>query len=247
VPLVTGALPKEAAEAIAGVARERSAPHRSARDRVRLERVELDEHGARLEALASPWGRLDLVLPLRGSHQVENAVTALAVLGDLAERHLDLPAAAVAAGFAAARWPGRLEPCPFEPMLWWDAAHNTEGMERLAHAWRVDLALPAPECLIFAVSQDKDAMAMLAALHGFAGQATLVTTRAGNPRARDPQDLAERAKAEGWSRVAFVSGVRDAVELALLNRKHGRVLLAGSIFAIGEAMQALGGAPGEQQ
>jgi len=34
---------------------------------------------------------------------------------------------------------------------------------------------------------------------------------------------------------------------AALARGRGRVLLTGSLFAVGEAMEALGGAPAEQQ
>jgi dihydrofolate synthase/folylpolyglutamate synthase len=169
------------------------------------------------------------------------------VLATLAERGTPVPARAIAEGFAAARWPGRLEPCPAAPGLWWDAAHNADGMATLARAWREDLRLPPPAALAVAIARDKDAAAMLGSLRALAPGARLFATRTHSPRALEPDALLAHARAAGFSAVAMpdvATAARAALDWA--GKSGGLALLAGSLFAVGEAMEALGGAPGEQ-
>jgi len=202
-----------------------------------------DADGMRLEADVAPWGRLSLATALRGRHQAANAEVALATLSVLAERGLALPPRAVIAGFDAVRWPGRLEPCPGTPRLWWDAAHNAEGMETLARAWREDLRLDPPGAIVLAVARDKEADRMLAVLRDFAPDARLIVTQTRSHRALGAAELHARAIAAGWA--AEAAGDVAGAAHAALAATPGRVLLAGSLFAVGEAMEALGGAPGE--
>ena len=242
--VVVGDVAPEAERVIAGVARERSAPLVLAAERITVTNVATDAAGTRFSARVAPWGLLDVGLRLRGRHQVGNAVSALAALSTLAESGVPLPASAVREGLAAARWPGRLEPCPREPRLWWDGAHNADGAERLASAWRDDLRLEPPASVVFAVARDKDAPRMLATLAtGFAG-ARIVVTRTHNERALPVDDLAAIARDHGLD-VETGADVVSAVRAALA--RPGHVLLAGSLFAVGEAMAEFGGAPEEWQ
>ena len=243
-PLVVGAQEPAAAAEIAAIAEARGAPVQDATARVRVHDVRTGLDGSELTADVPPWGRLQVRIGLRGRHQVENAVVALAALGTLADRGVELPASAVRDGLAAARWPGRLEPCPTEPRLWWDGAHHPEALARTLAAWRDDLRLPPPDALVFAVSRDKDAADMLRRLRAAAPEATLHVTRTRNERALPVERLAAIAETlpGRWESHA---GVAEAIASAL-GSGRGRVLVAGSLFAVGEAMQALGGAPGEQ-
>ena len=183
-----------------------------------------------------------------------NAATARAVLAVLARAGVALPAEAVERGLALARWPGRFEPAPGEPRLWWDGAHNPEGLAALAERWRAS-NLPPPAAIVLALSRDKDADAMLAILHDLASGAVLYATRSRSERALEPEALAARAGAAGFE-PRLAPSVADACRAALatLSAAHARlgtrtprrlVLLTGSLFAIGEAMEAYGGAPGE--
>ena len=113
-------------------------------------------------------------------------------------------------------------------------------------AWSEDLGLPAPGAIVFATGRDKDARAMLARLRSLAPEATLFLTRTGNERAFTPEELAPLAEAAGWE-PETAPAVAPALERALTHPRGGRVLLCGSLFAVGEAMQAVGGAPGEQE
>jgi dihydrofolate synthase/folylpolyglutamate synthase len=200
--------------------------------------------GTRLAVECAPWGRFQLQMRLHGGYQRDNARTALAVLSQLASQGLKLELSALREGFAQARWPGRLEACPTVPRLWWDGAHNVEGMRRLCLAWSDDLGFEPPAAVVFAAGRDKDARAMLSRLASLAPAATFVVTRTRNERALTPDELLPLASSVGAMAEAAGS-VREAVTAALAAADTGRVLLCGSLFAVGEAMEAFGGAPGE--
>jgi folylpolyglutamate synthase/dihydropteroate synthase len=148
-------------------------------------------------------------------------------------------------------WPGRLEPSPVVRRLWWDGAHNLDGLRRLVHAWRDEMGMAPPAAIVFAAGNDKDVHAMLQRLGAFAPEARLVLTRTRQERALPPEALAEHATSLGLAHETAPS-VRGALEPWLdhdaggRGRAAGRVLVCGSLFAVGEAMEAFGGEPGER-
>jgi dihydrofolate synthase/folylpolyglutamate synthase len=218
VPVVIGEMPAEARAVIEAIARERGAPI------VPLPTVET--FGA---------------LPPRAMIGA-NPLTAVAVLGALVGRGVTLAPGVVERGMRAARWPGRLERSPNESRLWWDGAHNESGVRRLAALWP-SVAGPMPETIVVALSSDKDAPAILRALRAGFPSARLIATRSRSERALAPDALARHATAAGFDAEALPD-VGVALRAAL-ERSSGVVLLAGSLFAVGEAMEIFGGAPGE--
>jgi dihydrofolate synthase/folylpolyglutamate synthase len=252
VPVVSGVDHDAAATVIARVAREVGAPLHIARDLVDVQPGQYGPWGTRFSVTCEPWGTFQLQTVLRGAHQRENARVALAVLALLARAGLRVPLAAVRAGLAEVRWPGRLEPSPVVRRLWWDGAHNLDGLRRMAHAWRDDMGMEPPAAVVFAVARDKDARAMLQRLAAFAPEARLVLTRTRSERSLAPEALAELAAAANIAHTT-APGVREALAPLLdhardgRGRVSGRVLVCGSLFAVGEAMEAFGGAPGELQ
>lgn len=252
VPAVSGVEHDVAALAIARVAREVGAPLHQARDLVDVKQAQYGPWGTRLAVECEPWGRFQVQTTLRGRHQRANARVALAVLSLLARRGVPISLNALRDGFAETRWPGRLEPSPVVRRLWWDGAHNLDAVREMAHAWREDMGLEPPVAVVFATGRDKDARAMLQRLHAFAPEAKFTLTRTRNERALPPEALAEHAAAVGLP-AGTAPGVREALAPWLdhgtdgRGRASGRVLLCGSLFAVGEAMEAFGGAPGERQ
>ena len=230
-PLIPARSPARGAAGGAGAAPGRRAPRGRA----------APAWSTRLAVDVPPWGGLDLECPLLGAHQAHNLDIALAALAALAAAGVTIPAAAVREGVRAVRWPGRLEPCPSEPRLWWDGAHNAAGVAHLARAWVASHGAP-PASLVLALSQDKDAAAIARVVaEAFAGT-RVIATRSRNPRAMEPSVLARAAAACGLPAVTapdVAAALRTGLDGA------GLVLLAGSLFAVGEAMQAYGGAPGE--
>jgi dihydrofolate synthase / folylpolyglutamate synthase len=173
-----------------------------------------------------------------------NVRVALATLETLAARGVPIPPAAVERGMARARWPGRFERCPGEPRLWWDGAHNPDGMLHLVSRWTSSRPV-APAAIVLALSADKDAATMLRSLEAAFPSARVIATRTRSERALDPARLAELAAATGL-RASVVPDVPTACRAALADTPDDAlVLLTGSLFAVGEAMAAFGGAPGE--
>jgi len=244
VPVVSGVAPGEAADVIARTAAQRDAPLVLAAQRVAARWLGDGPDGLRCAVEVAPWGRLELTCPLHGRHQLDNARTALAALSALTESGVELEAEAVVEGFARARWPGRLEACPAEPRLWWDGAHNPDGFAALARAWAEDLGFEPPAAVVLALAQDKDAAAIARRLGPWVGPGRVLATQTRNVRALPAGELRARLKAEDVAAEEW-PGVAEAVEAALADPAGGRVLLCGSLFAVAEAMEAFGGAPGE--
>lgn len=191
--------------------------------------------------LTTPVRRYDLHLPLLGRHQRINlalAVRAAELLLDRGWRHFD--AAAIRAGAAHVRWPGRLEVLPppaggeettVERVLL-DAAHNPHGAEALAGFLAEVTAEEGepPPALLFGVLDDKEVERMLPVLVERAGK--VVLTRPPGDRGRDPAELVgllpEGCEAE------VVAGVEEALARALATAGGAKTLVVcGSIFLIG--------------
>jgi dihydrofolate synthase/folylpolyglutamate synthase len=205
-----------------------------------------DDRGRRAESILvdTAWDNLVLESGSYAELFSHHAATAVRALGVLHEGEFPLPPSAVQRGLAHARWPGRFERCPTQPRLWWDGAHNLDGMRWHVVNWMVARLRP-PAAIALALSRDKDVGGILDFLRDGYPQTRLIATRTRSERAREPRDLAELAAARGM-RVETAPDVRAAVDRALETPGDEPVLLIGSLFAVGEAMEAFGGAPGEQ-
>ena len=169
---------------------------------------------------------------LPGAHQRRNAAAALAAVRALG---IDLPDGGAAA-LASVVHPGRFERAGD---LILDGAHNPHGARALAAALR---ELGLRPVLVVAVSADKDAPAILGALAG--DVRAIVATRYRQERALAPDALADVARqvAPGVP-VETAADLLDAVARA---RQLGDVVLvAGSLFLVGEARAAYLGAPAD--
>lgn len=224
VPVVVSEVPPEASEILRSIAADRSAPYVPYLSMAYPRRLS--------PPLQEPYG-------LFGA----NRGTAITALLALVDRGTKLSEAAVQDGLRLARWPGRFERCPTQPRLWWDGAHNAEGIAHLAEQWR-RMGVAPPASVVLAVSRDKDLAAILAALRAGFGPLRLIATRSGSERAADPEAIAAEARRQA-AEAEVLPDVPAAVERALAVSGEGEVLLTGSLFAIGEAMEAFGGAPGE--
>ncbi len=192
---------------------------------------------------AAPWaGRMELRSP--EGCLPENVATAVETLAVLRRQGLKISKAALKRGIEKTRWPGRFTPCPGRPRLWWDGAHNPDGISRLVEQWNAVHGSP-PAAIVLALSRDKDAAAILEVLRGGFGGARLLVTRTRSERAQAVAELRGLAAVSGFT-VEAAADVPAAVERALEIAGEGRVLLTGSLFAVGEAMEAFGGAPGER-
>jgi dihydrofolate synthase / folylpolyglutamate synthase len=89
--------------------------------------------------------------------------------------------------------------------------------------------------LVFAGMRDKDVEGMLRELIPVVS--LLVVTRASNRRSSDPEELSQMARRiEPRLAVAAASSPLEALELAW--RASSRIVVAGSIFLLGDVMKA---------
>lgn len=194
--------------------------------------------------------RLDLNgvrLGLAGAHQADNAALALLAAECLGEPALPADEARLRCALAETRWPGRLEQVAERPRIVLDGAHNPAGARALARAIREEYRYRRLT-LVASIMADKDVEAMLEVLAPLAD--LVVATRVGIARAAEPQRLARAAQAAlaGAARPARVCTAADfGAALDLARGEAGPddlVLVAGSLYAVGEARARLLGSPG---
>ena len=204
------------------------------------------------DAIAVELPRLGAVdVGLRGRHQAANVSVADGLLDALELAGIaTVPPEARRRGYAAARWPGRLELVTTrvpgsgtvrEVLL--DGAHNPDGARALAQALddlRPHLAggrgtAPAPLVVVWASMSDKDVDGVVAgvgASRSLAG-ATIVCTAVDLPRALPAADLAAAWRAaRPWADVRTVPDPDEALDLALRTGR-GPVVVAGSLYLVG--------------
>ena len=146
------------------------------------------------------------------------------------------PAATRAA--AAVRTPGRLEVVSRAPLTVLDAAHNPHGVRALAEALPGVLAqggvdADAPLVCVVSVLADKDADAMLRVLAPVC--TAVIATGNSSDRARDPYDLAARARAVVSRPVVVEPDPLRALQTArALSGAEGVVVATGSIVLVGD-------------
>lgn len=239
VPVIVGDMPSEAFGPIARIAAERGAPLLRARDgSTVVDRGPTDAGGRlmRAETPARDYGTIRLALA--GEHQVGNALVAIRLLEAFDQwAHVPVPSSAVRQGLETVRWPGRLDrrTLPDGRRLLLDAAHNPEGAEALARF--LASTFPSRPALVFTAMRDKDVRGMLRALSPQVH--TLVLTRARTPRGADPDELAAVARAEG---VACDTVVEPSLDRALARAWSltPTIVVAGSMYLLGDVMEALG-------
>lgn len=168
--------------------------------------------------------------PLLGLHQVANVrLAAEAALG-LGASH-----AAVQAGVAATRWPGRMEHLPAHGRLKragsliLDGAHNPAAAQALADAL---VRLDGSVGLVAGFSGDKDVTAIASAL-GPHVTAAYATAAHDAPRSLTADDTAHRLQAAGMQVDGVHRTVGHAMEAA--GTQHDVVLVAGSLFLVADA------------
>jgi dihydrofolate synthase / folylpolyglutamate synthase len=173
--------------------------------------------------------------PLLGEHQRTNAALAIATVRAL-QKQFPVSEAALQSGVASVNWPGRLQLVlrPSGQKVLLDGAHNVAGAETLAGALKS--RFPSAECtLVLGILRDKDWPRMCEVLAPLARRVLVVPVQ--NERTATASELAEVCKraqpdAEVISHASLSEALADAAGDSL-------VVIAGSLYLIGEAMELL--------
>ena len=176
---------------------------------------------------------IELRLKLAGSHQIENAKTAIAALEYLRLNNiLELTDADIKNGVFAAQNPARLELLCAEPVVLLDGAHNPNGAQALKAAAEQFLRGKKIYC-VMGMLADKDcdsAISLLAPLFE-----AVFTVSVSNPRTLGAEKLAAKFKPY-CKNVTPCASAEKAFDLALENARQngGAVLVCGSLYLAGE-------------
>jgi len=209
-------------------------------------------------------GRLGRVrIGLRGRHQAANVAVADATLDALEAAGIArVTGEARRAGYAAVRWPGRMElveasapgaapgaasgaagPAGGREILL-DGAHNPAGAAALAEALN-DIApflRPGRPTLVLAIMADKDVDGVVRALAGstLLRDARVICTAPAGGRALPADQLAARWRVlAGWA-AEVVEEPAAAIDAALSSGSGtGPVIVAGSLYLVGAARAIL--------
>jgi dihydrofolate synthase/folylpolyglutamate synthase len=194
--------------------------------------------GGRLVDVYTPSGTVDDVLvPLHGAHQGDNAAVAVAAVEAFFGAALD--PGVVAEGLGAVRIPGRLEVVGHRPLVVLDGAHNVAGMRALARALVEEFAVPGETVAVVGMLRGRDPVAMLEELLT-AGVRSVVVCEPASPRALPASVVAEAATGLGMQ-AAVAPSVADALSDAMgAAGEDDAVVVCGSLYVVGGARVALG-------
>jgi dihydrofolate synthase/folylpolyglutamate synthase len=185
--------------------------------------------------------------PLVGCHQLRNVALAIAAAEELHNQGIaGITPETIAQGIRQTRWPGRFQMVPAtrdNPEYVLDVAHNPAGAWALRSTLSAaygDLESGREITMVFGVMRDKAMQEITEILFPIARH--VIVTHANNPRSASPDEIRQAA-----ARVAADADIEEAENVAsALNRARnlagfgGLVVVTGSIYVVGEAMQTLG-------
>jgi dihydrofolate synthase/folylpolyglutamate synthase len=192
-----------------------------------IEDLELDARGSRF--LLSGELDLQIVCPLAGEHQVENAATASVAL-----TRLGISEPEIIAGIAQTRWPGRLECVSEHPEIILDGAHNPAGARALA-AYIARFYAGRRVRLIYGAMRDKAIDEIGGILFPHAQQ--VIVTAPHQARALAPESIRQVAE---HADLRTAANLRDALAMVKEDaRAEDVIFITGSLFLVAEAREML--------
>ena len=201
---------------------------------IRSESLNIEVKRQSLSGTTLIYNGLELCLRLLGTHQVENAATALAAIEQL-RKHFKITDDNIKDGFSITTNPARFELLSESPVIILDGAHNPDGISAMAEAFKMyfndDKAV-----LILGMLSDKDSKSSVKLLKGMFD--TVYTVPVDNPRTLSAESLAEECKPY-FDNVESFGSVFEAFDKAYaLCKDSGRTLvIAGSLYLAGEVRQ----------
>jgi dihydrofolate synthase / folylpolyglutamate synthase len=195
--------------------------------------------GGHVVDLRTPNGVIeDVLLPVHGAHQVDNAACALAAVEAFFGRalHPDV----VAEAFAGLRLPCRFEVLHRGPLLILDGAHNPDGAAAAARTLADEFEVVGRRRWVLGILQGRDIGEMIDAL-GIRPGDLVVTCTPPSPRGVPAAELAEAVAARGVAATAepdVATAVERSWQAATSSGEGDMVMVTGSLYTVGEARTA---------
>ncbi|MBC7798097.1 MAG: hypothetical protein H7Z37_14585 [Pyrinomonadaceae bacterium] len=180
----------------------------------------------------------NVVVNLRGEHQLDNACLAINIAENLREFGFDTSKTAIIEGLQTAIHKGRLEIWEnVSPRILFDGAHNIDGAKALSQF--LQQFIKTPVTLIFGAMRDKDLTEITSEL--FPLVENLILTEVDNPRSADLETLKSLVPQHfDANRLYFAKTVKDALRIARnITSPENLIVVTGSLYLIGEAQTIL--------
>jgi len=247
--LISAAQPVDAAQVLLEKAKEVGAPFRfeGVEFGVESRQVAVGGQVVTIQGIAGRYP--ELMVPLHGAHQAENAAVAVAALeAFLGGGDKELDAEVLQEAFATVTSPGRLEVVRTAPTIIVDAAHNPAGIRVSAEAIQEAFSF-SKLVVVVGVLREKDAEEILRQLKESLGDLAeeYCFTQSNSPRAVPAAELAEIAVDLGFGEenIHITEKLDDALEWAVERAEAnddlaGGVLVTGSITLVADARILLG-------
>jgi dihydrofolate synthase/folylpolyglutamate synthase len=218
VPVITAANQSAALEVIAAAAHERDS---------RLTVIDWNDANGPLLASAK--------LSLGGRHQRLNAALAVATVRAV-EPHIPVAPETILKGLSDVHWPGRMQwvQRPGGQRILLDGAHNAASARALFTSFQDQFPAIQP-ALVFGVLGDKDWRSMAETLAPLARRLLLVPVN--SERTQRPETLLPVCQAANRAATVEVCASLSAALAAAADEPF--VLITGSLYLIGEAMERL--------
>ncbi|WP_044916782.1 bifunctional folylpolyglutamate synthase/dihydrofolate synthase [Oribacterium sp. FC2011] len=175
----------------------------------------------------------NIELPLLGSYQIDNAMTAIDIILSLKSRGADIDDEAIKQGLLNSRWPGRFELLSGDPVFILDGAHNPNGAEALAESIKV--FLPDQKIIfVMGVMKDKDHLEMLKIITPFAD--SFIAELPYDGRGLEPEELKKEIFTVFEGPVFTAPSIKDAIAMAVTRGKELNlpIVCFGSLYQAGE-------------
>lgn len=186
----------------------------------------------------------NLVCPLKGIHQIENAAVALGVIEYISIKGFEVNDDAVFMGIRDVRWGGRLEILQHSPMVIVDGAHNADGATVLSKALKEEFTY-RKLILIFGVLNDKDYKIMLKKLVPLADR--LIVTKPDTVRTMPPEAIMKAAQSYR-KQIEVVGNSFEALKQALsMADPDDLICVTGSLYLVGEIKRVFSACINESQ
>jgi dihydrofolate synthase / folylpolyglutamate synthase len=179
--------------------------------------------------------------PLVGRHQLRNVALAIAAAEQVANKGFTgITPESIERGIRDTTWPGRFQIIKLKqgwPEIVLDVAHNPAG------AWALRSALSEryddrPLIFVFGAMRDKAISEIAEILFPMADR--VIATQPGNPRAATPEEIRQAAARTG-TEIECIKTVPAALARAREGAlPDGVIVVTGSIYLVGEAMQVWG-------
>ncbi|GAB3527527.1 bifunctional folylpolyglutamate synthase/dihydrofolate synthase [Arthrobacter monumenti] len=246
--LVSAAQPVEAAQVLLEHAQEVDVPFRFQGIEFGVEARAMAVGGQQLTITGLAGRYEDLLLPLHGIHQSQNAAVAVAALeAFIGGGKKELETEVLREAFADVTSPGRMEVVRTAPTTIIDAAHNPDGARATAGAVQEAFTF-SKLVIVIGVLQEKDAQGIVTELKDSLSELNpdFCFTQSSSPRAIPAEELAENAISWGIPSESVFAEARldDAIEWAVarseeFNDLSGGILITGSVTVVGEARTLL--------